>query len=414
MGFLDKLKELVPKTANKKENLAEKTYECPHCFKEITPNEVHFRLGEHVGRTEIDKQLQVFLAEVNLDTAQANKHGVIIPQENQDYEVITQNGVVLQLKHKATGDTVTQKLCPYCHNELPGLFGHADLIKISFFGATNVGKTTYMYRLFDAFGTILSRDYGYSFMPLKDAKIIKDDVKKYQKEAAKATNKGTYEPPLFYELKCGAKGEYLCAIYDVPGEDITDNDSFTNSLKGRRLDHSDGLLCLLHPDQESHIKAEDDDHKREAKKEGINALDLNGIAIASLNRLTLNDKFCKTKLAVVINKIDRIREDLLEKDSSYSVLFRDSHQVLQSGELDLVNELTQKYLSDIAIEQVVALNNLEKLQKHFFSVSTLGSDERKEAMSIEYANHHRSIRLADPFLWLLKENGVPFEQEERA
>lgn len=413
MGFLDKLKELVPKTANKKENLAEKTYECPHCFKEITPNEVHFRLGEHVGSTEIDKQLQVFLAEVNLDTAQANKHGVIIPQENQDYEVITQNGVWQELKHKTTGDTVTQKLCPYCHNDLPTSFGHAVLIKISFFGATNVGKTMYMYRLFDVFKTIVSRDYAYSFQPLESGNNIEDlekSVKKHQEEAATATAKGAYLPPKFYDLNCGARGRYICAIYDVAGEDTTTNDAFIASLKGRRLSHSDGLLFLLHPDQESHIKPEDGD----MEDGGIDAFALNRMAIASLNKLSFSDRFNQTKLAVIVNKTDRIREELLEEDQAYSVLFRDSHKVLQSGELEQVNELTKKYLSDIAIDQVTNLNNLDKLQKHYFAVSTLGSDDRKKEDGTQFANRLRSIRLADPFLWLLKENGVPFEQEERA
>lgn len=414
MGFLDKLKNMLP-VAGQSVKLVEQTYECPFCFKELKANDVHFRANT-TAEIVPDELLKAFItASTGASAVMTDLPLAINPAASgfaDQYTFKKNNDIYHSITDKATQETFYQKLCPHCHNNLPSIFGQAKLLKICFGGPTNVGKTIYMERLMDTFGDYCAT-YNYSFLPAGTGEEIVDIIRRAKEARDKmaGTTDQVYLPPLLFDFNCGDKGRYILAFYDIAGEDfVSSKENILETLRGKRLSHSDGVLLLLHPDETSHLNAKGED----TAQDGLDGLAKNEQSITALNNIStqLNrSEDNRVKLAVIINKSDRIRDNLDEEElKPYACLFRDNAQGLDDGELTNVNEASKAYLRKWKPKLVVSIDNLASFSNHYFAVSAIGSDEREEGEGNRLSHQASSTRLTEPLLWLLRENGVVFGQ----
>ncbi|HFH9839157.1 TPA: hypothetical protein ACGONB_000720 [Streptococcus suis] len=386
-GILKKFK----KEAVEEIGLLERVHRCPFCFEQVRANDVHFR-----SSWEED------IADDPLFEAYCKKNGIATEAKSafftlEDSEIIKKevdsNGVIIGIETNDGRYHIT-KLCPKCHNDLPTDFGHYPLINISFYGTTMSGKTTYLYAFLNTAPDKIAVSYGGAMSPAGNVyKRILEKIKGQESQVAAATTVSEYLPPVIYKLTINDH-IYLCAICDIAGESVHNDQQMLNKLNQFR--YSDGLIMMVHPDEDS-INTENN-------RNALDGLQQNNYMVTSFNEYLRRQ--IDARLAVVLGKSDRL-EKRADKDNYYKI-FEDTDR-LNAGDLHTINHQVRAYLREIgqlnfmnAIDGFYP-NDKEFEKHHYFAVSCLGADPDENG-SIDFI--HNSTRLIEPFLWLLRGAGV--------
>lgn len=257
------------------------------------------------------------------------------------------------------------------------------------------GKTTYLYELLNIAPEKIAESYGGAMFPIgNDYEWILRKIRGQERQVAAATTVSEYLPPVIYKLTINGH-TYLCAICDIAGESLHDDQQMLNKLNQFR--YSDGLIMMVHPDGQAINVGNNID--------ALDGLQQNNHMITSFNN-RLQRYILDARLAVVLGKSDRL-EKRADKDN-YSKLFEDTDR-LNASDLHTINHQVRAYLREIG--QLNFMNiidgfypNDEGFEKHhYFAVSCLGADPDENG-SIDFI--HNSTRLIEPFLWLLRGAGV--------
>ncbi|HFU4465619.1 TPA: hypothetical protein ACGO92_000600 [Streptococcus suis] len=386
-GILKKFK----KEAVEEISLLERVHRCPFCFEQVRANDVHFRSSWEEDIAD-DPLFEAYCKKNGIATEAKSAFFTLEDSENISKEVAP-DGVVIGIETN-DGRYHTTKLCPKCHNDLPTDFGHYPLINISLYGTTMSGKTTYLYELLNIAPEKIAASYCGSMFPIgSDYERILEKIRGQESQVAAATTVSEYLPPVIYKLKMDGH-TYLCAICDIAGERVHNDEQMLNKLNQFR--YSDGLIMMVHPDGPSINTGNN--------RNALDGLQQNNRMVTSFNN-HLNRRI-DAKLAVVLGKSDRLekRED---RDNYYKI-FEDTDR-LNAGDLHTINHQVRTYLGNIGQQNFMnAIDefypNDEEFEKHhYFAVSCLGADPDENG-SIDFI--HNSTRLLEPFLWLLRGAGV--------
>ncbi|WFA76178.1 hypothetical protein PFZ59_01410 [Streptococcus suis] len=371
--------------------LLERVHRCPFCFEQVRANDVHFR-----SSWEED------IVDDPLFDAYCQKNGIATEAKSafftlEDSEIINkevkEDGVIIGIETN-DGRYHRTKLCPKCHNDLPTDFGHYPLINISLYGTTMSGKSTYLYELLNIAPNKIATSHGGAMFPIgNDYERILEKIRGQESQVAAATTVSEYLPPVIYKLTINGH-TYLCAICDIAGESVHNDEQMLNKLNQFR--YSDGLIMLVHPDVDSINTGNN--------RNALDGLQQNNRMITSFNN-HLNRRI-DARLAVVLGKSDRLQQR--EDATNYSKLFEDTDR-LNASDLRTINSQVRAYLGKI--EQRNFMNaidefypNDEEFEKHhYFAVSCLGADPDENG-GIDFI--HNSTRLIEPFLWILRGAGV--------
>jgi len=387
--------------------MAKKSFYCPHCFNLIKNSELIFQ-SINCGATL--KRTPSFFEKIGVTTPPKS-----IP--------CTQ-----ELKEKA-GDSckscskkLTQRICPECQGVLPYVIDDLSDITIAIIGAIGAGKSHFialliqriiqLYKTFDWTLQALTEDTITTYKNNFYKPLFKDEI------TLEATKANETQKPLMYSLKFKkTRKRIMLVFFDAAGEHFNSEQSM--HTLNRYIYNASGIICLMDPLQLPPIRKEVEslgiklpEMKKGTEKTGteeiLNRLN-NIIRIGySQKEKDLKDKNIPIPLAIAFSKIDTLKTT----DPNYtgrllfdqeSVIYQDSryHGYLDKKELETINTLLHSWLTEA--NQTGILNQCGDFSKHkFFGVSALGAPpQQNNSLSCP----PRPLRVEDPFLWILAENG---------
>lgn len=382
--------------------MAKNSFYCPHCFNLIKTPELIFR-SINCGVTL--KRAPSFFEKIGVT---ASPKSVPCTQE---------------LKEKAGNSCkscskkLTQRICPECQGVLPSVIDDLSDITIAIIGAKGAGKSHFIALLIQRI-TQLYKTFDWTLQALTEGTIknYKDNFYNplFRDEVTlEATKKNVTPEPLMYSLKFKkTKKRIMLVFFDAAGEHF-DSEQSMHTLN-RYIYNASGIICLMDPLQLPPIQ-------KEVESLGIKLPAMGTGTEEILNRLNniirtgysqkekdLKDKTIPIPLAIAFSKIDMLKTT----DPNYtgrllfdqeSVIYQDSryHGYLDKKELETINTLLHSWLTEA--NQIGILNQCGDFSKHkFFGFSALGAPPQNNA---SLSCPPRPLRVEDPFLWILAENG---------
>ena len=250
MGLFQKRKTAIERSQ------IEATHEivCVYCFRNFDHNEVVFRAAQIIDtegyRAKPDKRLDAYHARFNMGSM-----GAIAPVLNPTKFSEKNKGYlrgILTTLYDAHNNPTSERLCPYCHNNLLPNAGFLPSTIISLVGAGQAGKSVYLTSLihtlksvtslnFEMFCTPITNEIGRKFRTRYEDPLIENGylLDPTQKEIQQ-------EPFVFtFSFADGSKPEINIAFFDVAGEGMTDNAYM--DIYAAHIRNSSGVLFLVDP-----------------------------------------------------------------------------------------------------------------------------------------------------------------------
>ncbi|PST48709.1 hypothetical protein COO72_06345 [Bifidobacterium callitrichos] len=157
------------------------------------------------------------------------------------------------------GRETTRRVCPVCHNPLPGLYGKYPVKFISIIGITGAGKTVYLSQLVQWLVEDFSR-CGITAEPTSTYayRYRNDNPVEMQKPLPPGTEPQTLLQPLCFDLiykdDSGRSHGQTLVFYDIAGENCQisyDDAQVAAKAKqfGPFIEHSNGIMLVVQPQQ---------------------------------------------------------------------------------------------------------------------------------------------------------------------
>lgn len=273
---------------------AGKDITCPFCFETFKDWQVHFRMevrednplfepqkdqkyedfwSEYGGTTEVDVTQAESQAGGGTDEVLPYYHRVYDPhdpshknafikkdsQADSSHTVLVRDvdGMVIGARD-SFGKVTTERVCPHCHNLLPGDYGRNSVKLISLIGITGAGKTVYLSQLCKFMQAQLGA-YGVSVMPT--SQYAYDYMNKNMVVMGEKLPDGT-DPKRLLQPLCfdftfsdpdGKQHTQTFVFYDIAGENLmlaAGQGLGVQAKKfGKFILHSDALIFLVDPVQ---------------------------------------------------------------------------------------------------------------------------------------------------------------------
>lgn len=314
--------------------------------------------------------------------------------------------------------TMAAAVCPQCHRKIPeGTLTGKNTI-ISIVGTRGSGKSHYVGVLMDELCHRVAPEFNASFVDFGGSQAewkrkfgkLYDDV---APQALEATAPGSQEAPLIYEMKV-QRGPllklYTFAFFDTAGENFGDEDLM--AVINKYIYMSSGIICLLDPFQIPDI--EERIAQREpavfagsssgaAKTSNISVMSHVSNLIRNYRGMRSTSKI-KTPIALVLTKLDAIAS-LIQEDST---VLNGSASL---GNIDLndmhnVDAEIRAFLLRWGEEAFITTVKNDYTNYSFFAVSALGLENHPDADNDRKIKRPLPHRVEDPFLWILRENGI--------
>lgn len=383
------------------------SFYCPHCFNLIKASNLIYR-DSKCGYEVVRKPS--FLEKMGLASAPK-----AIPCPNH----ATHNRPD---QCKKCSKMITQRICPECKSPLPTAIDDLSDLTIAIIGAKGAGKSHYMALLIQRI-TQLYKTFDWTLQALTE-----DTMKNYREKfynplffkgtAIDSTNKQETPKPLMYSLRFRKTGRRIMLVFfDAAGEHFDSAD--TMSSINRYIYNAAGIICLMDPLQLPLVRGElVDTHLMEPDMLPDQGSDT-GTIINRLSELihngystkgkTLGEKAIPVPLAVAFSKIDALKTPvpdranlLFEQDND---IYQDSqHQgFVDERQLTTISSCMEDWLA-YADPGMDILNQCQAYKHHsFFGFSALGAPPER---GMKLSCTPRPIRVEDPFLWILAQNGL--------
>lgn len=241
-----------------KKSKIEKTHEivCLYCFRSFNHDQVMFRAVSEMSadgyQPVLDYVLEDFRARFYLPSI-GELPPALDPEDFSEANKGYLRGILSSLRDDYNNIS-TKRLCPFCHNDVPGSAGFAPSTIISIVGAAKAGKSIYFTSLihtlktmtspnFDVFCSPISSEMGRKFKFEYEDPLIETG---YLPQANPIEKQ--HEPFIFtFSFADGTKPEVHIAFFDVPHEDIAASsygEIFANYVR-----NSSGVMFLVDPRQ---------------------------------------------------------------------------------------------------------------------------------------------------------------------
>lgn len=403
-------------------------YTCPYCFTDHTFSEVEFRCVNNFCPEKVqDEQYANYLGmkkeSMKMTNATFRSTAKLPFMIKNRYMPVWEECPYCKTKSSV-------RVCPTCHNELPeGVQDNEDMI-IAVVGSRDTGKTHFISVLIDELQKrICPIVFNGTFNPMNDEifshykenfynKVFLDKTLQDLTRSANVRGEVAVRKPLIYEMLIpqDAKGKkirkFTFVFYDTAGEDLK-NEAIMKTVN-RYICKASGLIFLLDPMQimelrlnmtEEEIKSSSSIRETEIEPQ---EMVLNRIA-----KLIREDKgLAKIQKINIPTVIAFSKFDVLKRFFPPSSVVLEPSSYLREGQLDKTEWFTVSNEIDAMLKEWGAggfTKNVEMNFKNYTycTVSALGQQpiiSQKGGKMI--ANLPRPHRVEDPFLWILKENGI--------
>ncbi|QCJ44161.1 hypothetical protein FAY30_20875 [Bacillus sp. S3] len=410
------LKRIFDKRQPAKERLRFYDIVCPYCFAKFHHEDVVFRAAHH-----IDDDEDLALQEDELLNHYRGKFGlapiydieaVIDPSRVLDENKLYTDGILMGVSDKYAMVT-RNRLCPFCHNDLPVTAGRHPSNILSIVGATSVGKSVYMTSLIHTLQHVTANNFDAACIPL-DTEISRRFRSSYEiplfehGTLLQSTDKTNRQEPFIFQFifRNEDKAPLTLVFFDVAGEGMTDPDYL--KLHAAHIKNSAAILFLVDPMQIRMIREKLIHQLGERPGKIVSQGDEPREVVVSLfGDFIAHLENSKTEIptAVVLTKSDLLHA-LKHDDGEYvrtnSNIFRHvSHRgCLDLAEYQNINEEIRRFLVKVDTPFVNALEVYFK-NTSYFAVSALGSNPVDQQVNGIIS----PVRVDEPFIWLLYKLG---------
>jgi hypothetical protein len=308
--------------------------------------------------------------------------------------------------------TTNLRLCQKCLFELPYTFGSYQDETFSVIGLKNSGKSHFIAMLVKIFGSRISEQFHVSM------EVVHDDISaKFNNMYAGNLDRGIIidatqahddriRKPLIYKLLFRREGLFGDKKLDVATISLFDNageDLFSESAM-RKVNqcvfNSTGIIMIIDPLQLPPVREELKVRgvplpQKSINHEGAKEI-LTRVAklIREQSKLSQN-QFIEIPLAIAFSKSDVLKSVIGEANS---MMFNDSNhkEVLNKKEIEGISNEIEAFISSWDDTGIITQIKNNFKNYCFFGFSALGSNPDGGKITL-----FRSIRVEDPFLWLL-------------
>jgi Double-GTPase 2 len=381
---------------------------CPYCFARTRSRALQFRClqspsGTRSGQpcaAEPDERLGAFLGRTApvlmgpVFTADGSRSQAPCP----DCDVVT-----------------TKRVCPECHNDLPGGYDSIGGRIIALVGPKTSGKSTYVTVLIRELRERVGEYFGAAVNPMDDR--TNDRYEKAHAELFKAGHLPPMTPPSaldltypqLYKVTIPRRGMFgarssssALVFFDTAGEDLTSADSTARNVS--YLARADGIILIVDPLQFTAV--------RDALSGSVENLPMPGTSpdriVAIIGQLIRDHRNMRasqpisTPLAITLSKTDVLRP-LLDPGSRLTAPSAHRGYLDEQDQAEIDDEvraLLQDWDGGALRRQVAA-----DFAVHAFSgMSALGDAPSGPADAPATGVH--PLRAEDPVLWLLSGFGL--------
>jgi len=446
--------------------MPEKKIICPYCFEEFNDDEVHFRMATVFSEDELDPkgykrtlneieeddrfksdEIRAQMAEYNLraqfqqredeeykkfwekfggttEKKSGNREDlnvmpfnrpVLNPKNSQhkkffksDSEVINE-GMLYAIKD-CFGHETYRRVCPHCHNPLPGTYGKNPVIFYSVIGITGAGKTVYLSQLCKFIIKQLAY-FGIVAVPtsIYPREYVVDNPVAMGKRLPVGTPPGQLLQPLCFDLeysnRSNGQNEYMTIVfYDIAGENCVSSEQMREF--GKFIKNSNGILLLIDPNQFS---------DREDVEQPVKVLE-------TIHNVFVGEKeLCELTIAICISKADKIEQVILRKKISDVEFLRDADgkfiPKFNAADYNPIHDSIKEYVeqnnTSLHVHLDVKYNNY-----NYFLFSAIGvptkkvnqdgktiADDDPNGFYVPAAPTENPKRIIEPIVWLLFKHG---------
>lgn len=324
---------------------------------------------------------------------------IIIPKK-ENYEFIyDEDGFVVRVKD-SSDNLSHERICPYCHNPLPHMYGKYPMKRIVLTGATGCGKTVYL-------SSLLRNIQNYCASVNITCSIQSPSIKNYVQNNTieigrplpQATCPDRSTEPLPIDIQFlnndGISTTVTIVFYDVDSEEIT---SSNNHKPNEVIKHADGIILLQDPKQ-------------------FETQTMYADLLHIINTLIFGNDYCSIPIAVCISKCDSLIDDGIFSNELVKMLnepvktaenFRGFCAVDYNG----ISKAIDSFYRQQDTPTRTALRTYFDCF-NYFAVSSLNcklivSNENK----LVPAEAPHPMRIEDPLYWLLYQFGLINSDEE--
>ncbi|KAJ49548.1 hypothetical protein BD780_001328 [Clostridium tetanomorphum] len=383
---------------------------CPFCFKKFKTDQVVFRASHYEnGDPEYEKNVDELLNEYNKKVGKGilgEINPIIIPKGLPEKNKVRVDGGLIEIRDKYDIAT-SERLCPFCHNELPITSGRGPSKIISVVGASQVGKSVYMTTLLYVLERYSCQRIDASLIAgssLYNDEIRENQERIFEKNLMLDPTPKQHVEPLIENMKF--RDDKIAPItfifYDIPGEGMTDKDYIEKH--GEHIKNSDGIIFLVDPLQMKTLRKKislmnkefkgDFTQKYQEPKDIIVYLFENFISKQSKEKTNI-------PTAVVVTKSDMLKnlndEEYINKSSN---IFRnyEHKELFNLNEFENIDGEVRKFLSKADAPFKSAMDTYFETTG-YFAVSSLGCNPQN--LKIDGSSSINPLRVDEPFLWLL-------------
>lgn len=400
-------------------------YTCPYCLTEHSFSEVEFRcINTFCTVKEPDVQYANYLGLKAESAVQAN---ATFPSKAKIPFLLRNSFMPVWENCPHCKTKSSMRVCPSCHNELPeGIQDNEDMI-IAVVGSRDTGKTHFITVLINELRTRICPDiFRGTFEPINDDafrhyqehfynKVFLDKTLQDLTTSGAAKGENIVRKPLIFEMMVpldeqGKKRrKYTFVFYDTAGEDLK-NEMLMKTVN-RYICKASGIIFLLDPMQIMELRLNMSDEEINSsssiKVEEIEPQQMVLKRIAKQIREDRGGEKVNIPVAIAFSKFDVLKRffpkgSIVLEPSSY---LREGH--LDKNEWFTVSSEIEAMLQEWGAKGFTANVKMLFSNYTYCTLSALGQQPTVASNGVKkLVSMPMPHRVEDPFLWMLKENGV--------
>lgn len=319
--------------------------------------------------------------------------------------------------HLIDGDKsqTSMRVCPFCHNPLPDVYGLYPVEFISVIGIVGAGKTVFLSQFMNGF-----RDYAAEcgLTAIKSTasitQFLENNKVKEGMPLPQPTAEGRFEQPLIYNIERtsenNCKETITIVMYDIAGEVFKNARAQSVKDFAPFIRKSDGIILLIDPKQFESIRkiqfVENANNKEDIQRPSDALENIHSVIMES------NRKYDKP-LAVCVSKMDGITEYLNTTLIDYISTPYTGEGIKGTYLNKQIFNMQAHKVYNRAMAEFIAHNDRATMQQlstgyanyKFFGITALGLNAEVMADK-KVSGYIQARRIEEPILWMLSQVGL--------
>lgn len=310
------------------------------------------------------------------------------------------------------GNRATTRICPKCKREVPVDVDGLSNFSIAIIGAKGSGKSHYVTMLIHKIKQ-LGLEFDWSLTALTDDTITRYRELFYRRlfedrltiESTAAVRSTFAVNPLIYSLNLGKNKRIMLVFFDAAGENLEQTDAMW--YINRYIYNASGIICLLDPLQlrlirQGLLRLHSEDEL--PKRNGETGVIINRVENLIRKNRNIGAAKINIPLAVAFSKMDFIKDSSDNAEAVSKRIFEETrHQgYFNNDEFEDIDGLMRSWVQEVDDTSDILGQARNFKDNAFFGFSALGCNPVNEKLD----RTPRSYRVEDPFLWILKRNGL--------